>query len=74
LRRLNLDLAQLQHHLLRARLLTSLHIQLLRSWLILSISPVQSQPVTSANETFTVATGTRWKAPTRASAISCGNL
>ncbi|MCJ2048372.1 hypothetical protein, partial [Methylobacterium sp. J-070] len=45
--RLHLDLAQLQHHLLRARLLTSPHVRLLRSWLILSISPVQSQPVRS---------------------------
>ena len=44
-RGLNLDLAHLQHHLLRTRLLTSLHVQLLRSWLILSISPVQNQPV-----------------------------
>ncbi|MFD1282211.1 hypothetical protein, partial [Methylobacterium goesingense] len=32
---------------LRVRLLASPHIQLLWSWLILSISPVQSQPVRS---------------------------
>ncbi|MGU3422450.1 hypothetical protein, partial [Methylobacterium sp. D54C] len=43
-----LDLAQLQHNLLRVRLLTSPHVRLLRSWLILSISPVQNQPVRSA--------------------------
>ena len=47
LRRLHLDLAQLEHDLLRARLLPPLHIRLLRSRLILSISPVQSQPVRS---------------------------
>ncbi|MBE7158050.1 MAG: hypothetical protein INR62_06385, partial [Rhodospirillales bacterium] len=45
--RLHLDLAQLEHDLLRARLLTSPHVRLLQSWLILSISPVQSQPVRS---------------------------
>ncbi|MFY9289224.1 MAG: hypothetical protein WAP03_00775, partial [Methylorubrum rhodinum] len=42
-----LNLAQLQHDLLRTRLLTSPHVRLLRSWLILSISPAQSQPVRS---------------------------
>lgn len=40
-------MAPLQHHLLRTRLLTSPHVQLPRSQLILSISPVQSQPVRS---------------------------
>jgi hypothetical protein len=45
-----LDLAQHQHDLFRARLLTSPHVQLLRSWLILSISPVQSQPVRSRTD------------------------
>ncbi|MEG7613880.1 hypothetical protein U2053_14650, partial [Listeria monocytogenes] len=44
---LHLNLAQLQHDLLRTRLLTSPHVRLLWSWLILSISPVQSQPVRS---------------------------
>ncbi|SFM11113.1 hypothetical protein, partial [Methylorubrum salsuginis] len=33
----------------RARLLTSPHVRLLQSWLILSISPVQSQPVRSSS-------------------------
>ncbi|MCB4805620.1 hypothetical protein QO001_005665 [Methylobacterium brachiatum] len=42
-------MAQLEHDLLRTRLLTSPHVQLLRSWLILSISPVQSPPVRSAD-------------------------
>jgi hypothetical protein len=45
--RLHLDLAQHQHDLLRTWLLSSLHPQLLWSKLILSISPVQSQPVRS---------------------------
>jgi hypothetical protein len=45
----HLNLAQHQHDLFRARLLSSLHPQRLRSWLILSISPVQSQPVRSLN-------------------------
>ncbi len=49
LRRLHLDLAQHQHDLFRARPLSSLHLQLLRSRPILSISPVQSQPVRSAS-------------------------
>ena len=49
------SLAQLQHHLLRTRLLTSPHVRLLRSWLILSISPVQSQPVRSVR-----AASSRW--------------
>ncbi|MCJ2110300.1 hypothetical protein MKK64_03620, partial [Methylobacterium sp. E-025] len=43
--RLHLNLTQLEHDLLRVRLLASPHVQLLWSWLILSISPVQSQPV-----------------------------
>ncbi|WP_455965698.1 DUF6065 family protein [Methylorubrum aminovorans] len=50
MRCLHLDLAQHQHHLLRARLLPSPHVRLLRSWLILSISPVQSQPVRSLDD------------------------
>jgi hypothetical protein len=45
--RLHLDLAQRQHHLLCARLLTSPHVRLSWSRLILSISLVQSQPVRS---------------------------
>ena len=50
LRRLYLDPAQCQHHLLRTRLLSSLHPQLLWSRLILSICPVQSQPVRSLSD------------------------
>ncbi|MCJ2117674.1 hypothetical protein MKK65_14045, partial [Methylobacterium sp. J-001] len=45
--RLHLDLAQHQHDLLRTWPVSSLHPQLLWSKLILSISPVQSQPVRS---------------------------
>ena len=44
---LNLDLAQHQHDLFRARPPSSLHRQPLWSRLIPSISPVQSQPVRS---------------------------
>ncbi|MCJ2104146.1 hypothetical protein MKK70_01865, partial [Methylobacterium sp. E-041] len=52
--RLHLNLTQLEHDLLRVRLLASPHVQLLWSWLILSISPVQSQPVRP-----------RWRPPSR---------
>ncbi|MCJ2117137.1 hypothetical protein MKK65_11280 [Methylobacterium sp. J-001] len=44
---MHLDLPPLQHHLLSARLLTSPYVRLLRSWLLISLSPVQSQPVRS---------------------------
>lgn len=46
--RLHLNRAELQNHLLRSCLLSSPHVRLVRSWLILSISLVQSHPARSA--------------------------
>lgn len=43
--RLNLDLAQCRHDLCHACLLTSPHVRLPWSWLILSIGSIQSHPV-----------------------------